>query len=155
MRSHDSLNRPSLPGLPPRMSTADVDRIPLLEVVEDVEHRSPGHCSIDTLETEKEPSWLASYKFFLFGSWLNILLVFVPLSFLSHVLDWNVALRFSCSFLALVPLAAVRLGSGHCARSILIYTLSLFSSWERPPTRCRQNWARLFRVCSTRLSEMP
>jgi Ca2+:H+ antiporter len=54
---------------------------------------------------EDEPTWLASYRFLLFGSWLNLLLVFIPLSFLSDKLEWDVALRFSFSFIAIIPLA--------------------------------------------------
>lgn len=56
---------------------------------------------------DDEPTWLASYKFFIFGSYFNILLVFIPLSFISHWLDWDAALRFSFSFIAIMPLAKV------------------------------------------------
>lgn len=63
---------------------------------------------VNILKAEGEPSWLASYKFFIFGSWWNILLLFVPLSYLSHALKWDAALRFSFSFMAIMPLAAVR-----------------------------------------------
>ncbi|KAL5532807.1 hypothetical protein ACEPAF_4581 [Sanghuangporus sanghuang] len=58
-----------------------------------------------TVKAEGEPSWLESYKFYFFGSWLNILLLFVPLSFLSHWLDWDAGLRFLFSFIAIMPLA--------------------------------------------------
>ncbi|KAI0345273.1 Calcium/proton exchanger [Trametopsis cervina] len=54
-----------------------------------------------------EPSWLHSFRFFFFGSWLNILLVFVPLSAIAHYLNWDAALRFSFSFIAIMPLAAL------------------------------------------------
>ncbi|KZP21157.1 calcium/proton exchanger [Athelia psychrophila] len=57
------------------------------------------------LKGEGEPSWLASYRYFWLGSWSNILLVFVPLSFVSHHLNWDAALRFSFSFIAILPLA--------------------------------------------------
>ncbi|EGN95738.1 hypothetical protein SERLA73DRAFT_60702 [Serpula lacrymans var. lacrymans S7.3] len=56
-------------------------------------------------KAEGEPSWLDSYKYFFFGSWFNVLLVFVPLSIISHNLEWDAVLRFSFSFLAIVPLA--------------------------------------------------
>jgi Ca2+:H+ antiporter len=59
------------------------------------------------VKAEGEPSWTASYRWFWFGSWLNIVLVFVLLSFLSHYLHWDAALRFSFSFLAIIPLAKV------------------------------------------------
>lgn len=58
-------------------------------------------------KAEGEPSWLASYRFFFFGSWLNILLVFIPLSFIAQYLQWDAAYRFSFSFVAIMPLAAV------------------------------------------------
>ncbi|KAF9059092.1 Sodium/calcium exchanger protein-domain-containing protein [Rhodocollybia butyracea] len=58
-------------------------------------------------KTEGQPSHLASWKFFLFGSWINVLLVFVPLSIIAHNLDLDAALRFSFSFFAIVPLASL------------------------------------------------
>jgi len=54
-----------------------------------------------------QPGWIQSTKFFLFGSWVNVMLVFVPLSFVSHHLGWDAALRFSFSFIAIMPLAKV------------------------------------------------
>jgi Ca2+:H+ antiporter len=56
---------------------------------------------------EGEPSWSQSYKWFFFSSYFNVLLVFVPLSALANYLHWDVSLRFSFSFLAIVPLAKV------------------------------------------------
>jgi len=52
-----------------------------------------------------QPGWIKSFVFFFFGSWMNVLLVFVPLSFASHHLGWDAALRFSFSFIAIMPLA--------------------------------------------------
>lgn len=57
------------------------------------------------LKAEGEPSWLQSYRWFFFGSWSNILLVFVPLSAVAHHSDWDAALRFAFSFIAIIPLA--------------------------------------------------
>ena len=54
------------------------------------------------------PGLIQSYKYFFFGSWFNILLVFVPLSFVSHHLNWDAALRFSFSLLAIMSLAKVK-----------------------------------------------
>ncbi|KAI0683711.1 Calcium/proton exchanger [Cytidiella melzeri] len=54
-----------------------------------------------------EPGWLHSFKFFFFGSWMNLFLVFVPLSAIAHYLNWDAALRFSFSFIAIMPLAAL------------------------------------------------
>lgn len=59
------------------------------------------------IKAEGEPGWLHSFRFFLLGSWFNVLLVFVPLSFISHFLNWDAALRFSFSFIAIMPLAKV------------------------------------------------
>lgn len=56
-----------------------------------------------------QPTWLASLWFFLFGSWFNVLLVFLPLSAAAHYLNWDAALRFSFSFIAIMPLASVSL----------------------------------------------
>ena len=63
------------------------------------------------IKGEGEPSWFQSYKWFIFSSYFNVLLVFVPLSALAHHLDWDVSLRFSFGFLAIVPLAKVPLTS--------------------------------------------
>ncbi|KAJ3877111.1 Sodium/calcium exchanger protein-domain-containing protein [Lentinula edodes] len=59
------------------------------------------------LKAEGETSHYDSFMFFVFGSWVNVLLVFVPLSVIAHKLDWDAALRFSFSFLAIVPLASL------------------------------------------------
>jgi len=56
-----------------------------------------------------DPTWIESYRWFLFSSYFNVFLVFVPLSALAHHLNWDVSLRFilsnillvlGCSFLA-------------------------------------------------------
>ncbi|EEB98259.1 hypothetical protein MPER_02266, partial [Moniliophthora perniciosa FA553] len=56
-------------------------------------------------QAEGEAGYYESFRFFLFGSWLNILLLFVPLSIISHHMNWDAALRFSFSFIAIIPLA--------------------------------------------------
>ncbi|KAK0496466.1 calcium/proton exchanger [Armillaria luteobubalina] len=56
------------------------------------------------LKAEGEPSWLNSYKSFLLSSYLNILLLFVPLSAAAHYEDWDAGFRFSFSTIAIVPL---------------------------------------------------
>ncbi|KAG2147283.1 Sodium/calcium exchanger protein-domain-containing protein [Suillus cothurnatus] len=60
---------------------------------------------VDFMRGEDEPSWAESFNFFIFGTWLNILLVFIPLSFISHVMDWDAGLIFLFSLMAIVPLA--------------------------------------------------
>ncbi|OCH86901.1 calcium/proton exchanger [Obba rivulosa] len=89
------------------MPTTTTDRTPLLENGNGVHHRTFRERFTDAFHAEDEPSWLVSYKWFLFGSWLNILLVFVPLSIVAHQLHWDAALRFSFSFVAIMPLAAL------------------------------------------------
>jgi len=90
------------------MSPAHSDRTPLLPNGNDSEPRTPFSQRIRALlAAEGEPSWLESYKFFLFGSWLNVLLIFVPLSIIAHTLNLDAALRFSFSFIAIMPLAKV------------------------------------------------
>lgn len=57
------------------------------------------------LTAEGQPSYFSSFKWILFGSWWNVLLVFIPLSFIAHNLNWDAAYRFSFSFFAIMPLA--------------------------------------------------
>ncbi|ORX39898.1 Sodium/calcium exchanger protein-domain-containing protein [Kockovaella imperatae] len=49
--------------------------------------------------------FFSSSKHLVFGSWLNLLIVAVPLCIVADVLKWPAAARFSTSFLAIVPLA--------------------------------------------------
>lgn len=83
---------------------------------------------VKAIKAEGEPSWLESYKWFFFGSYTNVLLVFVPLSAVAHNLNWDAALRFSFSFIAIVPLAKVDSESFHC-RPCMTFILS--ASWRR------------------------
>lgn len=48
---------------------------------------------------------LKSSRHLLLGSWINLLLVAVPLSFIAEALHWSAVARFSVSFIAIVPLA--------------------------------------------------
>ena len=84
------------------------DRTPLLNGNGNSQSQTFSRRLAGFLKPEGQPGWLKSYKFFLFGSWLNILLVFVPLSAISHYMNWDAALRFTFSFIAIMPLAAVR-----------------------------------------------
>lgn len=76
------------------------------------------HRVVDVCKAEGEPGWAHSLRYFFFTSWLNIVLIFVPLSALAHFLHWDVALRFSFSFIAIIPLAKVRIMT-----SVMRYTL--------------------------------
>lgn len=51
------------------------------------------------------PTLAQSLHWFLFNSYLNLLLAFVPLGFLAEKLGWSALARFSLNFLAIVPLA--------------------------------------------------
>ncbi|THH17119.1 hypothetical protein EW146_g3628 [Bondarzewia mesenterica] len=68
-------------------------------------HLSLPQRAVAFVKAEGEPTFLQSFKWFFFGSWLNILLIFVPFSLVAHLLNWDAALRFSFSFIAIVPLA--------------------------------------------------
>ncbi|OSX65563.1 hypothetical protein POSPLADRAFT_1054300 [Postia placenta MAD-698-R-SB12] len=86
------------------MSATNVDLIPFLEAGT---HSEDNSFDPRRVSEHGEPSWLASYRFFLLGSWLNLLLVCVPLSVISHLLGWNAGLRFVFSFFSLIPLAGL------------------------------------------------
>jgi len=58
-----------------------------------------------------QPGLFTSYGHFIFGSWFNILLLFIPISGVAHYLNWDAGLRFVFSFLAIMPLAKVRFPS--------------------------------------------
>ncbi|KAF8478517.1 calcium/proton exchanger [Russula ochroleuca] len=74
----------------------------------DSRHRRPRSFyqrSLALLKAEGEPSWLDSYRWFFFGSWLNLLLLLVPVAAAAHYLNWDAPLRFGFSFVAIIPLA--------------------------------------------------
>lgn len=53
-----------------------------------------------------EKTHVESFKWLITTGWkINLFLVFVPLSFISHFLSWNEKLIFVFSFLAIIPLA--------------------------------------------------
>jgi Ca2+:H+ antiporter len=83
---------------------------------------------------------IGSTRYLLFGSWLNILVVFIPLAFVCKLLiyvylhslilaaeavGWPAAARFAFSFMAIIPLAKVSL---HAVARYLGSYLSSF--WE-------------------------
>jgi Ca2+:H+ antiporter len=81
------------------------DTTPLLENGSGHRPQSFPHRVLAAFKAEGEPSWIESYRYFLLNSWINVLLVFVPLSIISHHLNWDAALRFAFSFIAIIPLA--------------------------------------------------
>ena len=116
----------------PPMQVEPNDRTPLLENgTSPSPRRSLSRRFFSVLRSEGEPSWVASYRYFLFGSWFNVLLLFVPLSFVSHHLNWDAALRFSFSFFAIVPLAKVR---GQSTNHSLSHTQTSYSVKQQ--TKC-------------------
>lgn len=90
------------------------DRTPLLENGgehgHDLENRQPfARRALALIKGDGEPTWASSYKYFWFGAWLNVFLIFIPLSFIAHHLHWDAGLRFTFSFIAICPLAKVRI----------------------------------------------
>lgn len=57
----------------------------------------------DTFSPIKATRWL------LLGSWMNVLLIAVPISLVAEYAHWSAVARFVTSFIAIVPLAKVRL----------------------------------------------
>ncbi|KAG0145211.1 hypothetical protein CROQUDRAFT_659022 [Cronartium quercuum f. sp. fusiforme G11] len=53
------------------------------------------------------PTSMQSFKNFFFSSYLNLLLIAVPLSFLSHFFHWGSTPDFVISFIAIIPLASL------------------------------------------------
>ncbi|KAK4058663.1 hypothetical protein OIO90_000107 [Microbotryomycetes sp. JL221] len=54
-----------------------------------------------------KPTPLQSIKALMLGGWINVLLIAVPLSFLSHFLGWGSTADFVISFIAIIPLASL------------------------------------------------
>ncbi|EJT52008.1 calcium:hydrogen antiporter [Trichosporon asahii var. asahii CBS 2479] len=70
----------------------------------------PPHESSPLLGANGAPSvermrFIHSTKYLLLGSWMNALLIAVPLSLYSEHADWPASYRFITSFLAIIPLA--------------------------------------------------
>lgn len=72
--------------------------------------RSPGGVAriLKFVRGDHEPSWVQSFSWIIFGSYFNVFLAFVPLSFVAQQKNWDVLYRFGFSFFAVVPLAKVR-----------------------------------------------
>ncbi|KAH7107633.1 calcium/proton exchanger [Auriculariales sp. MPI-PUGE-AT-0066] len=83
------------------------DRTPLLPADANGAHHPQtfGQRFQALVNPQHGPSVAQSMRFFFFGTWFNIFLVFVPLSVISHHLGWDAVYRFSFSFLAILPLA--------------------------------------------------
>jgi len=81
------------------------EQTPLLSIGEHAPHRSLYSKIVTLLRPEDEPSWLVSFRWFFFGSWLNILLLFVPVAATAHCLNWEAPLRFGLCFVSIISLA--------------------------------------------------
>ncbi|GAA5947467.1 hypothetical protein JCM3765_001691 [Sporobolomyces pararoseus] len=91
-------NRPSLSNLPStavstRSSSYDNNR-----EQDDIQGSGNGNY---------KPGYLESFKNLILGGWINLLLVAVPLSFISHFAGWGTTADFIISFIAIVPLASL------------------------------------------------
>jgi Ca2+:H+ antiporter len=51
------------------------------------------------------PTLVKSIKIIFFSSWINVLLVFIPLGYIAYGLNWSNTSVFVLNFLAIVPLA--------------------------------------------------
>src|SRR5438105_4896073 len=51
------------------------------------------------------PTLRQSLKFILTNSWLNVLLIFIPLGYAAHILNWSNTSVFTLNFFAIIPLA--------------------------------------------------
>lgn len=68
---------------------------------------SPQPFKDDLHSARAAPTYGQSAKAFLLGSYVNVLLVAVPLSFVSHFAGWGSTADFVISFLAIIPLAGL------------------------------------------------
>jgi hypothetical protein len=107
--------------------------------------RSLYQSTLAFVKAEGEPSWLNSYRWFVFGSWLNLLLLLVPVATAAHYLQWDAPLRFGFSFIAIVPLAKVR---AQDAVQVVSRLRGLYPSFlAMPPNKCHCRSDRLLRAC--------
>jgi Ca2+:H+ antiporter len=51
------------------------------------------------------PSLHESFKIILFSSWINVLLIFLPLGYIAYALEWSDTWVFTLNFFAIIPLA--------------------------------------------------
>ncbi|KAJ2077695.1 hypothetical protein H4R24_004977 [Coemansia sp. RSA 988] len=67
-----------------------------------------GSCNEGHKDTmEESPTVLVSLQNAVYASWFNILLVFVPIGYLAHYLEWPVVSVFILNYLAIIPLSAL------------------------------------------------
>lgn len=54
---------------------------------------------------QKPPTFWNSFKVILFSSWINVLIIFIPLGYIANGLSWSDTAVFVLNFLAIIPLA--------------------------------------------------
>lgn len=85
------------------------ERAPLLGTPTGAHDPADGSASAparrSSLGTAPVPTTAQSVRWFIFNSYINVFLVFVPLGFLAEKLEWSALSRFTLNFLAIVPLA--------------------------------------------------
>ena len=62
------------------------------------------------------------------ASWVNVLLVFIPLGFLAHFLKWGDTTVFTLNFFAIIPLAKLL---GFATEDIALRTGQVFKKKEK------------------------
>jgi hypothetical protein len=92
------------------------------------------------LKAEGEPSWLASFRWFIFGSWANLLLLLVPVAAVAHYANWDAPLRFGFSFVAIIPLAKVRATRTRGPWLFATYTDISSATWRCHRTDVSISW---------------
>lgn len=70
-------------------------------------------------EVKKQPGFWRSWRNLLMGSWINVLLVFIPISWALHFAIDNDTVIFVMCFLAILPLASLL---GFATETITLYT---------------------------------
>jgi Ca2+:H+ antiporter len=87
------------------------ERSPLLEngseTLENRERQPFGRRVVSFVKGEGQAGFIQSYRYLFLGSWINLLLLSIPLSAISHFLKWDAGLCFLFSFIAIIPLAKV------------------------------------------------
>jgi Ca2+:H+ antiporter len=67
--------------------------------------KPPSPPSSPVLHYSEPPTLLKSLKVILTVSWINVLLIFIPLGFIAYALKWSDTWVFALNFLAIMPLA--------------------------------------------------
>jgi len=67
--------------------------------------KPPSPPNSPILHISEPPTIFKSLKIILTVSWINVLLIFIPLGFIAHLLDWGSTWVFALNFFAIIPLA--------------------------------------------------